>query len=144
MTVIKGVKGIVAISFTKFREKIEKGTKKQTTRPFSPVRWTQLRAAEKYQLFWKQRTKECESLGEVEPDGKPFSISFEPLSGSEYLAWKFGDSGCPEFLSPEEMEDLAKRDGFDTFKEYITGLQKINEKRNKRDSIQSYIVVRWK
>jgi hypothetical protein len=50
---------MVLIGFTRFREKIENGTKRQTIRK---PRKRPIQVGDKLHLYWKPRTKECELL----------------------------------------------------------------------------------
>lgn len=56
---------MVAISFSVFKDKIVSGEKTQTIRPYSEKRYNLIKKIGKLQLYWKQRTKECELLREV-------------------------------------------------------------------------------
>jgi|Deesub1362B_J571_1020462.scaffolds.fasta_scaffold03070_7 hypothetical protein len=102
---------MVAISFSIFKDKLLSGEKDQTIRPFSEYRWKQLLKAKeegrKLQIYWKQRTKECEKLFDAEITDL-FLLWFVP----DKLTAPEPDSDYRHFLTIEEEEELSRRDGF--------------------------------
>ena len=104
---------MVAISFSMFKDKIRLGEKRQTIRPYSPNRYEQMVRIGRVQLYWKQRAKECEKLGEGRIT-RVFRIRFLKNKGvGEYTT----NGWLIIRYSREREEDLARRDGFGSFDE---------------------------
>lgn len=125
---------MVAISFSVFREKILSGQKRQTIRKYSERRYKQLmncRVGKKHklQLYWKQRTKDCHLLFETHvhkieflrmrwasnwiEDANPFDYLQPCRVSSPGYRWEGSNA-----FSLEEAEQLARADGFDSFREF--------------------------
>ena len=134
---------MVAIGFTVFKDKILTGEKTQTIRPYSERRWKTILKNRKLQLYWKLRTKECEFLKEVNLK-EMFKIRFE-------IKWlRLYSLGCYTFskeedgtwreMEEEEMEDLARRDGFESFKALVEWFK---GKYGVGIFTQDFMVIRW-
>ena len=134
---------MVAIGFTVFKEKILAGEKTQTIRPYSERRWKSILKNRKLQLYWKLRTKECEFLKEVNLK-ELFKIRFgikwlRLYSLGHYTVSKEEDGKWRE-MEEEEMEDLARRDGFESFKALVEWFK---EKYGVGIFTQDFMVIRW-
>ena len=134
---------MVAIGFTVFKDKILTGEKTQTIRPYSERRWKTILKNRKLQLYWKLRTKECEFLKEVNLK-EMFKIRFEIkwlrlYSLGCYTVSKEEDGTWRE-MEEEEMEDLARRDGFESFKALVEWFK---GKYGVGIFTQDFMVIRW-
>jgi len=107
---------MVAISFSTFKDKLLSGEKTQTIRPFSEHRWKLLLKAKngelKLQIYWKQRTKECEKLFDAEIT----DLFILDLFPDTFVA-SDPSSDYRRPLTIEEEEELARRDGFSDYDE---------------------------
>ena len=102
---------MVAISLSIFKDKLLSGEKDQTIRPFSEYRWKQLLKAKegklRLQIYWKQRTKECEKLF----DAEIMDLFVMDLFPDTFVA-SDPNSDDWRMLTIEEDDELAIRDGF--------------------------------
>lgn len=114
------MKDMVAISFSVFKDKILDGTKTQTIRPYTKQRYKALQKCDTLQLYWRQRTKDCELL-RVARKESVFLIEFSNL-----LDWS---------------EELARRDGFGDFAEMLAWFFKKYGAENVMS--ETWIVTRW-
>ena len=133
---------MVAIGFTVFKDKILTGEKTQTIRPYSERRWKSILKNRKLQLYWKLRTKECEFLKEVNLK-EMFKIRFEIKWLKLYTLGYytvFKEDGTWREMEEEEMEDLARRDGFESFKALVEWFR---EKYGVGIFMQDFMVIRW-
>jgi len=133
---------MVAIGFTVFKEKILAGEKTQTIRPYSERRWKTILKNKKLQLYWKLRTKECEFLKEVNLK-EMFKIRFEIKWLRLYTLGYytvFKEDGKWREMEEEEMEDLARRDGFESFKALVEWFK---GKYGVGIFTQDFMVIRW-
>lgn len=136
---------MVAISFSVFLDKIKNGEKTQTIRPYSDHRYEQLKKVLNkkghLQLYWKQRDK----------DG--FLISYATLKElyrfyfrKDYIPQTddyeyftivgLGADGRPFIDSDEE---LARRDGFNSFEEMVKWFRSRYGELDGRE----FIIIRW-
>ena len=133
---------MVAIGFTVFKDKILTGEKTQTIRPYSERRWKTILKNKKLQLYWKLRTKECEFLKEVNLK-EMFKIRFEIKWLRLYTLGYytvFKEDGKWREMEEEEMEDLARRDGFESFKALVEWFK---GKYGVGIFTQDFMVIRW-
>jgi len=120
-----------------FKEKIKSGEKCRTTRPFSENRYRQLERIRKVQLYWKQRTKECEKLGEGE---------VTELAIVKVRKWGLLMKWNPESMLYWEIEkhDLGKfveEEGFNSYDEYYRWLE--NHYGSKNLENMEFMVIKW-
>lgn len=106
---------MVAVGFTKLKEKILSGEKTQTIRRWSE-HYARLWPGAKLHLYWKLRTKECELLFVTH-----LKHSIGPLKFSEFT------------------EELAVADGFNNLAE----MQEAFREMYKHADDQEYIVLVW-
>lgn len=99
---------MVAISFTVFKNKIISGEKKQTIRKWSETRVNQMKKLKVLQLYWKQRTPECELIKEVVLD-EIVKVRFGPMG------LMFFDDGGWNYFRIADMHQIALLDGFTDF-----------------------------
>ncbi len=124
---------MVLIGFTVFKEKILSGEKRQTIRK---LRKRPIRVGDRLDLYWKLRTKQCESLGswlckEV------LSVRFMLQNMIELINAHDLNS---RYLCDDEASDLARRDGFTSIDEMFLELRKMH---GPIDSNQLWQVIRW-
>jgi len=106
------------------KEKILSGEKRQTIRK---LRKYSIKINDRLYLYWHLRQKDCEKLGESVCT-ETFYMMFPLREG--HPACHFDDS--PSFMSQghtmtvEEMEDLAKRDGFASFDELVSAVKRLH------------------
>ena len=136
---------MVAISFSVFKEKILSGEKKQTIRPYSKKRWNSILKNKKLQLYWKQRTKECEFLKEVELE-EMFRIRFEikwlRVSFLGYITvLKEEEDGSWKEIDSDELDHLARCDGFENCSEMT---EWFFEKYGYGIDTMIFMVIRWR
>lgn len=109
------------IGFTKFKDKILDGTKKQTIRK---LRKNPIKVGDDLHLYWRLRTKSREKLFStkcVETYYIVFRRSMD-WSGKECYTidrYKKPDAFGFMTLLPSDVEELAKRDGFKDSKEFF-------------------------
>jgi hypothetical protein len=107
---------VVAVSFSVFRDKLLSGEKDQTIRPFSECRYCQIaKKGRKLQIYWKQRTKECEKLFDATPV-EVFKVWLDPDSRSIY---RYDEWAGKVPLTAEEQEEIVRRDGFDSVESFF-------------------------
>lgn len=103
---------MVAVSFSVFKDKLLSSEKDQTIRPFSEYRYRQLSKPNcKLQIYWKQRTKECEKLFEAVVT-ELFVIQLDP---DERVIYHHEEKPMTE----EELEEVVRRDGFASVEEFF-------------------------
>jgi len=88
-----------AISFTVFKEKIKKGTKKQTIRP---VGKRKIEPGDTLYLYWHQRQKDCELL-KVTKCISVYRMCYQDFCRQESIAKKDG------FRNAQEMRDWFEK-----------------------------------
>ena len=92
-------------------EKIERGTKTTTTRLKNERREASVLKNKRYDLYWRARTKECFLIGRY-----PF------------VSMKSFNFPAAEKMPEEEREEIARKDGFDSWEEmYNWFLEKYGE-----------------
>ena len=125
---------MVVISFSIFKDKIESGEKDQTIRPYSPIRYKQLKSAKIYHLWWHNPRNHGTPIFEVLPLEPPFLISFNK---SLYYPNIDRIGRSKEHI---DLTAFARRDGFASSQEMFDWLEENygNELYRKR-----FIVVRW-
>ena len=131
------------IGFTVFREKILSGQKRQTIRR---LRKRPVRVGETLHLYWKLRTKKCRKLIDATCT-ETFYIRFTRPFLNEWAVQKWlvphGDESNESkdwrWMSDLEVEDLARRDGFNNSSQMITALMMMH------DSLLNLVfqVIRW-
>ena len=136
---------MVAISFSVFKDKILNSTKTQTIRPFNPKRYEQIKKIGKLQLYWKQRTKECRLLKEVELEDI-FVIAF---TGKENYIGIYEVDGTDihfvRYATEEEVKEIVRRDGFKNFLEMYNWFAKKYKSSEYSGLFGMYfMVIRWK
>jgi len=119
------------IGFTVFKDKILDGTKKQTIRK---LRKKPVMVGERLHLYWKLRTKQCESLGSYTCKDT-FRIT---IAGRNTILHSDGQSDA-RLLSDDEIADLAVRDGFNNGGEMFVALTKMH----KNWEGEVFQVIRW-
>ena len=94
------------VNFSVFIDKILSGEKRQTIRRASP-KWKNVKVGDKLTLYTGLRTKQCRKLGEavVESIGK-VKLYKAGLIGTITRDGEY-------WLTEDEVEQLARRDGFD-------------------------------
>ena len=97
------------IGFTVFKEKVKDGTKRQTIRK---LRKCPIRKGDRLYLYWHTRRKDCEKLGEA-----ICTEVFEIVICSNRKIHL--DDPFPHYLTFDDKDDLAKRDGFGSIKEFF-------------------------
>ena len=107
---------MVAVGFTKLKEKILNGEKTQTIRRYSE-HWARLWPGVKLHLYWKLRTKNCELLLI-----RHLKHSIGPITFSEFT------------------ESMAVADGFNSLEEMQTAFREMY----KDAETQEYIILVWK
>ncbi len=108
---------MVAISFSVFKEKILDGTKTQTIRRYKPQRYEQLKKKGALQLYWKQRTKECELLMRVGLQ-ELFIIKFTYRKENfAFYTYEDGAFHFDRYATPTESKEIITRDGFRNVRE---------------------------
>ncbi len=123
-----------ALSFSVFREKILSGEKTQTIRV---LRKRPFQVGDKLYLYWHQRSKDCEKLGEV--------ICTEAFRIWFVVGWKYigifvrVERGDYAPLSRQEMDYLARRDGFTDVEEMVAWFRKTYRYINDL----KFQVIRW-
>ena len=132
---------MVAISFSVFKEKILSGEKTQTTRPWNQKRYEQLKRKGALQLYWKQRTKECELLMRVGL-WELFVIKFT-YRKEHFAFYKIEDGRLvfDRYATPEEADEIVHRDGFNTHREMVRWFF---ERYGPKINDMPFMVVRWK
>ena len=138
---------MVAIGFKVYKDKILSGDKRQTIRPYSEKRYKSLLKNRKLQLYWKLRTKDCEFLKEVELKDLFIIKLYSPTN-----IFDFHSSGYPVghvfrwgdvrwyIMSPDNIIDLAKRDGFDSVPEMYKWFR---NQYGKKVYDMNFMVIRW-
>lgn len=125
---------MVAISFTVFKDKIKAGIKQQTIRPYTTKRFHAILRKKQLQLYWKQRTPECEKLAEAQLK-EIYRIYFHPKK--RIIKYSFPNQ---RLLSLEEMDQLAIRDGFVDFEHMWAWFER---KYKAKMFSQSFMVICW-
>lgn len=112
------------VNFTVFIDKILSGEKRQTIRK-AGGKWENVKTGDKLTLYTGLRTKECRKLGEAEVEGvyyieilqqdikDVYSIKYEDNSNSS--AWYK--------LTKQELQKLAKADGFENVDDFFNFLK---------------------
>ena len=121
------------IGFTVFKEKILSGEKRQTIRK---MRQYPVKISEILHLYWKLRTKVCEKLGEGVCN-ETFMVLIS--RSTRILKVNMEMTDC-EFLTDEEADDLARRDGFRDQWEMRAWLY---DKHPDMNSMTMFQVIRW-
>ena len=127
-----GVSALVAVSFSVFKNKVKNSVKLQTIRLFSEKRYELIERKGLLQLYWKQRSKECELLGQGAVT-ELFKICFEL---NNVLEWD-GELWVP--MSFKSLDDLAVRDGFNNFFEMFMKLSELHGDLEGKE----FMVIRW-
>ena len=133
------------IGFTVFKDKLLSGEKRQTIRK---LRKRPFRVDDKLYLYWHLRRKDCEKIGEAICRETFFIETFSGITLCNSETFNYGcilrfenlESGrfCRD-LDPNEVEDLAKRDGFSNGREMLEWLLKHYPDMNEI----TFQVVRW-
>jgi|Deesub1362A_J573_1020465.scaffolds.fasta_scaffold00348_26 hypothetical protein len=123
---------MVAISFSMFKDKLLSGEKDQTIRPYSEKRYNQIKNAKRLQIYWKQRTKQCEKLFDAELVEIFKLASFKKLY-NDYLE--------PFQHLRQNLDELAQRDGFECFHEMLYWFRK---KYGSKYRDMEFMVIRFK
>lgn len=119
---------MVAISFSLFKDKLLSGEKDQTIRPLTEHRYKQMRKAwfnaqigiPDLQIYWKQRTKECEKLFDAFLKDM-FVIYIDP--DEESIA-KRDAPHLYRVFTDDEVEEVIRRDGFDSKEDFFNFFRK--------------------
>ncbi|WP_202320412.1 ASCH domain-containing protein [Archaeoglobus neptunius] len=130
---------MVAISFSTFRDKLLSGEKDQTIRPYSENRYHLLKVRRKrIQVYWKQRTKECEKLFEAEPT-EVFTVFLDPDS---HCIYRYDDHVGKTWIPVEEQEEIVRRDGFRDVEEFFEFFTRMYGEEYLWDNI--FMVIRFR
>lgn len=130
------------IGFSVFKEKIRDGSKRQTIRS---LRKHPIKKDDTLYLYWKLRTKECELL-RVEKCIEEFTVTmqfYEDWLNSGTPVWrvdvKHDEHSGLRVLIDSEVEDLARRDGFENAHEMMKWFA------NKHGNLNGKVfqVIRW-
>lgn len=110
---------MVAISFSvpELLPKLIDGSKRQTIRKHNPKRIEQMKRLG-IQIYWKQRTPDRRHLHDgIYTDGFEllFQTTEEGLSDKYRVWWGKDVINDWQPLSPHDAEDIARRDGFDSW-----------------------------
>jgi hypothetical protein len=119
---------MVAISFSIFKDKLLSGEKTQTIRPYNEKRFNQIKRIGKLQIYWKQRSKECEKLFDAELTEIFKLPSFKELYEHHYVPVK-------------DLQELAQRDGFECFHSMLYWFRR---KYGEKFWDMEFMVIRWK
>lgn len=122
------------------REKILSGEKTQTIREFKFDRYYQFTKKRDIFLYWKQRTKKCQKIGEsflsniflLKFKDKNIGLYYSKINSLDLdkLTWYW--------LNPAEIADLIERDGL-TPQEFYSFFKKTYDIEN-----TIFMVIRWK
>ena len=117
-----------AYSFSVFKEKVKDGSKAQTVRH---RRKYPTKVGDWLALYWKQRSPECEKLGE--------SVCTETFPIFKLAGWwnKTYSDGHSEMMVEDELTDIALRDGFDTVADFEAWFADVPDS-------EPLDVIRWK
>lgn len=108
---------MVAISFSKFKEKLLNGEKRQTIRKHNPERIEQMKRLG-IQIYWKQRSaNNSEKLFDAKLTDH-FKLRFVE-DATRYPFFLFRDHGPWAAPTDEFMDELAQKDGFKDYKEMV-------------------------
>jgi len=130
---------MVAVSFSVFKEKLLSGEKDQTIRPFSECRYCQIgKKRLPLQIYWKQRTKECEKLFDAVPE-EVFPVWLDP---DAFMIYLYDRHAGKILLSEEEQEEIIRRDGFKSREEFFKFFIKKYGRKYLRDNI--FMVIRFR
>ncbi len=139
---------MVAISFSVFKDKILSGEKTQTIRPYSPKRYGQIKKIERLQLYWKQRTKECELLREVNLESidiirlyAPYNLAAFDSQGTTVGHIHRWSGKRWMLVDQKEFFDTCKRDGFETIADMYEWFRR---KYKDRRYNMVFMRIRWK
>ena len=128
---------MVALSFSVFKEKVKRGEKCQTIRPYTFKRFEMIMRLRVLQLYWKQRTKKRERLGTGHVT-KIFRIYFNTFFKEVWVEDYFGCGFCS--MSETESRDLALRDGFDSFEQMFDYFKNVHGDLDNK----VFMVIRWR
>lgn len=139
---------MVAVSFSVFKEKILSGEKTQTIRPYSEKRYETIKKIGKLQLYWKQRTKECELLGEAELESIDIIRFYAPenlldFNGRGYPTGTIFKWNGEQWVPVDEGDFFATihRDGFETINDMYEWFRK---KYKDKLRTMNFMRIRWK
>jgi len=128
---------MVAISFCIFKEKVRTGEKRRTTRPFSGRRYRQLQHIGRVQLYWKQRTKECEKLGE----GEILELAIVKVRKWGLLMRWDPLSRIYQIVEKHKLGKFVKEEGFDSYEDYYQWLEDRYGSKNLED--MEFMTIKW-
>lgn len=129
------------IGFTKFKEKLKDGRKRQTIRK---LRKYPIKVGQTLYLYWKLRTKLCKKIGE-EICTEEFKIQMQFYedwlhSGPVWRVDVLNDSGFGmRTMMDFKVEELAKKDGFENALEMMRWFSKKHGDLNRI----TFQVIRW-
>lgn len=134
---------MVALSFSdqKLLGKLLSGEKDQTIRPFSERRYEQIVRIRKLQIYWKQRTRESKKLFDAELTEIFLIYLIHPKTKEEWPHKIENQELIP--MTKEEVEELARRDGFKNIEElYAWFKQRYKKQKEKLEG--KFMVIRFR
>ena len=139
---------MVAIGFTVFKDKILSGEKRQTIRVYKDKRYRLIKRKKTLHLYWKLRSKECELLKVAELDDIFVIRLYAPVysdffySKGTTIGWIHRWDGERWVkLTPEEIREIVKLDGFSGFQDFYYFFKKTYGD-NVYDMV--FMVIRWR